>query len=72
MTTPTSQHKHPLYQTLLQIMQAEKAAPMPKWYPAAVTPADLQVIRKESAGGQFDKLNLRQNPQKPLRHLQSL
>lgn len=52
---------HPLYKGLLQIMHAEKTAPAPKWYPAAVTPADLQVIRKESAGGQFDKLNLRQN-----------
>ena len=56
----TVQTKHPLYKLLLETMQAEKALPAPLWRPATMTPADLQLIRKESTNGEFDTLNLRQ------------
>ena len=50
---------HPLYQEALALMQKEAALPTPTWRKSAIRPADLQVIRRESNGGPFDRLNLR-------------
>ncbi len=50
---------HPLYIELLSIMKAEAARQPPNWRPSQITPADLQTIKKESDGGAFDTLNIR-------------
>jgi hypothetical protein len=55
-----NQRNHPLYQELLQTMRGTKALGPAHWRPAKLTPADLQVIDKESTGTAFDTLNLRQ------------
>ena len=54
-----NQTKHPLYIELLSIMKAEQARPAPTWKKSQITPADLQTIKKESDGGPFDTLNIR-------------
>ena len=55
-------HKmHPLYIELLSIMKAEQKRPAPTWHKSQITPADLQMIKKESDGGAFDTLNIRNN-----------
>ncbi len=54
-----NQTKHPLYIELLSIMKAEQARPAPIWKKSQITPADLQTIKKESDGGPFDTLNIR-------------
>ena len=55
-------HKtHPLYIELLSIMKAEQNRPAPTWRPSQITPADLQMVKKESDGGAFDTLNIRNN-----------
>lgn len=50
---------HPLYIELLSIMKAEAAQAPPKWKESQITPADLQMIDKQSDGGAFDVLGLR-------------
>ncbi len=50
---------HPLYKEALALMEAEREKPAPKWQASRITPADLQIVHTESAGGPFDMLNLR-------------
>jgi len=52
-------YTHPLYQEALDLMKKERALPAPSWRAGKVSLADLQLIRKESAGGPFDRLNRR-------------
>ncbi len=50
---------HPLYKEALALMEEEAAKPAVAWQTSQITPADLQIIRRESKGGPFDRLNLR-------------